>query len=142
MLLSSSGNSWGKVAIYEDDEKVILNTSTIRLNELDGSPLIRNFLAMLLQSSTIREQLGLAMTGSCQPNFGPTHLNSVMVAVPSQHEQTEIVTFVARETAQLDALTAEAQRGIELLQERRTALISAAVTGKIDVRGLTATEDR
>lgn len=41
---------------------------------------------------------------------------------------------------QLDALTAEAQRAIELLQERRTALISAAVTGKIDVRGLAETE--
>ena len=101
MLLSSSGNSWGKVAIYEDDEKVILNTSTIRLNELDGSPLIRNFLAMLLQSSSIREQLGLAMTGSCQPNFGPTHLNSVMVAVPPRQEQSEIVALVASETARL-----------------------------------------
>ena len=39
-------------------------------------------------------------------------------------------------TAKLDALTAEAERGIELLQERRTALISAAVTGQIDVREL------
>jgi type I restriction enzyme, S subunit len=41
---------------------------------------------------------------------------------------------------QLDALTAEAERGIELLQERRIALISAAVTGKIDVRGLAESE--
>ena len=39
------------------------------------------------------------------------------------------------ETAKLDTLTAEAQRAIDLLQERRTALISAAVTGQIDVRG-------
>ena len=37
-------------------------------------------------------------------------------------------------------MTAEAERGIELLQERRTALISAAVTGKIDVRGLVEKE--
>ncbi len=42
--------------------------------------------------------------------------------------------------AELDALTAEAQRAIDLLQERRTALISAAVTGKIDVRGVAETE--
>ena len=40
----------------------------------------------------------------------------------------------------LDALTAEAEKAIDLLQERRTAIISAAVTGKIDVRGLTETE--
>ena len=140
VLLSSSGNSWGKVAIYEGDEEVMLNTSTMRLNESEGRPLIRDFLAMVLQSITVREQLGLAMTGSCQPNFGPTHLSCVMVAVPSRQEQSEIVAFVARATAKLDTLTAEAERGIELLQERRTALISAAVTGQIDVRGLAETE--
>ena len=39
------------------------------------------------------------------------------------------------ETARFDTLTAEAPRAIDLLQERRTALISAALTGKIDVRG-------
>jgi type I restriction enzyme S subunit len=37
---------------------------------------------------------------------------------------------------QIDALTTEAQHAIDLLQERRAALISAAVTGQIDVRGL------
>ena len=41
------------------------------------------------------------------------------------------------ELAKFDELTAEAERAIDLLQERRTALISAAVTGKIDVRGIT-----
>jgi type I restriction enzyme, S subunit len=80
------------------------------------------------------------MTGSCQPNFGPTHLNSVMVVVPSRREQSEIVAFVGVETDKLDALTSEAQRAIDLLQERRTALIAAAVTGKIDVRGLVESE--
>jgi type I restriction enzyme S subunit len=49
-------------------------------------------------------------------------------------EQLAIATFLDCETAKLDALTAEAQRAIDLLQERRTALISAAVTGQIDVR--------
>ena len=42
--------------------------------------------------------------------------------------------FGPAETAKFDTLTAEAQRAIALLQERRTALISAAVTGQIDVR--------
>jgi type I restriction enzyme S subunit len=42
--------------------------------------------------------------------------------------------FLTDETSKFDALTAEAQRAIDLLQERRTALISAAVTGQIDVR--------
>ena len=134
VLLSSSGNSWGKVAIYEGDEEVILNTSTIRLNESEDAPLNRDYIAILLQSVAIREQLGLAMTGSCQPNFGPTHLNCVMVAIPSRAEQIAIVAFINTEIAKLDILIAEAQRAIDLLQERRTALISAAVTGQIDVR--------
>jgi len=44
------------------------------------------------------------------------------------------------ETAKIDALVNEAVQAISLLQERRTALISAAVTGKIDVRGLVEKE--
>ena len=51
------------------------------------------------------------------------------------NEQTEIAAFLENEIAKLDTLTAETQRAIDLLQERRTALISAAVTGQIDVRG-------
>ncbi len=54
--------------------------------------------------------------------------------VPPIDEQAEIAVFLDSETAKLDTLTAEAQRAIDLLQERRTALISAAVTGQIDVR--------
>ena len=42
--------------------------------------------------------------------------------------------FRSQESATFDTLTDEAQRAIDLLQERRTALISAAVTGQIDVR--------
>ncbi|MGE3808708.1 MAG: restriction endonuclease subunit S [Gemmataceae bacterium] len=65
---------------------------------------------------------------------------SVIIPVPPVSEQKAIVQFLNRETATLDILTIEAQRAIDLLQERRTALISAAVTGKIDVRGLVGTE--
>ena len=51
-------------------------------------------------------------------------------------EQIAIANFLDAELAKFDGLTAEAQRAIDLLQERRTALISAAVTGQIDVRHL------
>jgi len=53
---------------------------------------------------------------------------------PPYDEQEVIVEFLDTEIAKFDTLTAEAQRAIDLLQERRTALISAAVTGQIDVR--------
>ena len=56
--------------------------------------------------------------------------------LPPLGEQLAITQYLDAETAKFDTLTAEAQQAIDLLQERRTALISAAVTGKIDVRGL------
>ena len=49
-------------------------------------------------------------------------------------EQNAIVSYLNAEAEKFDALIAKAQQSKELLQERRTALISAAVTGKIDVR--------
>jgi type I restriction enzyme S subunit len=60
--------------------------------------------------------------------------------VPPFEEQKGIVRFLETQLQEFDALTAEAERGIELLQERRTALISAAVTGKIDVREFVKSE--
>jgi type I restriction enzyme S subunit len=56
--------------------------------------------------------------------------------MPDLLEQAEIIEYVGTQLTKFDTLTAEAQRAIDLLQERRTALVSAAVTGQIDVRGL------
>jgi type I restriction enzyme S subunit len=53
---------------------------------------------------------------------------------PGSHEQRVIADFLDRETARIDALVAKKERLIELLREKRTAIISAAVTGKIDLR--------
>lgn len=68
-------------------------------------------------------------------SISSTNIMELPVLIPPVEEQTSIAYFLDRETAKLDALTAEANQAITLLQERRTALISAAVTGKIDVRG-------
>ena len=59
-------------------------------------------------------------------------------AFPQLSEQRAITKFIGDELGRFDTLTAEAQRAIDLLQERRTALISAAVTGQIDVRSAVA----
>lgn len=73
-------------------------------------------------------------------SISSTNLMELPVVLPPAGEQTSIIKLISDGTAKLEALTAEAERAIELLQERRTALISAAVTGKIDVHGLVATE--
>lgn len=64
-------------------------------------------------------------------------LSKLTMAVPPVAEQKVIVDRIQPIIAKVETATAAAQRQIELLQERRTALISAAVTGKIDVRGRT-----
>ncbi len=55
---------------------------------------------------------------------------------PPPTEQAEIIAYISQNAGQFDLLEAEAQTAIDLLQQRRSALISAAVTGKIDVRHL------
>ena len=55
--------------------------------------------------------------------------------MPPEMEQQEILGFLKRETERLDRLVSTVQEHIAKLREYRTALISAAVTGKIDVRG-------
>ncbi len=134
LLLSSSGNSWGKVATFDADDVAILNTSTIRVNENSNRTVIRPLIGWLLISEGTREQLGLFMTGSCQPNFGPSHLARVWICVPPIPEQVTIAAYLDKETLKLDALIKKVEEAVERLQEYRTALITAAVTGKIDVR--------
>lgn len=78
--------------------------------------------------------------GTAQVNISVPILKALPVPIPPTSEQKEIVTYLDREVGKLDTLTAEAQRAIDLLQERRTALISAAVSGQIDVRNSVASD--
>ncbi len=66
--------------------------------------------------------------------FQTESFNDFCVPYPSRIEQQQIVNFLNKKTTKIDALMTETQNSIALLKEHRTALISAAVTGKIDVR--------
>ncbi|SFL12173.1 restriction endonuclease subunit S domain-containing protein [Falsiroseomonas stagni] len=65
----------------------------------------------------------------------------IVLAVPPPNEQASILAAIDSQAARFDTLTTEAHRAIALLRERRAALISAAVTGKIDVGGLCLSVD-
>jgi type I restriction enzyme S subunit len=75
------------------------------------------------------------MIGSTFKRINVEEIRSFVMPSPPVKEQAEIAAYLERELNSFDTLTTEAQRAIDLLQERRTALISAAVTGQIDVRG-------
>jgi len=78
----------------------------------------------LLSTSTLNTQL----------NLNVDRIGVLNAPVPPQEEQTAIANFLDAETAKLDRLVSKAEEMIDRLQEYRTALITAAVTGKIDVR--------
>lgn len=67
-------------------------------------------------------------------------LGKLPILLPPVAEQNRIVAELRREMGILEGVSTSAQKAIDLMQERRTALISAAVTGKIDVRGQAGTE--
>lgn len=102
-----------------------------------GDHLDGNYLFGLLSSEMFVAHFSPDTTGVSVPHISPEQINNFVIPVPPIAEQQAIVTLVRIETEKFNTLTAEAQRAIDLLQERRTALISAAVTGQIDVRQLT-----
>lgn len=87
-------------------------------------------------SNAYRSQLrGLSVGASASmQNLSYADFLSVSIAVPPLQDQSRIVEELRRTTGRIDAAVKVAQRGIELARERRAAVISAAVTGKIDVR--------
>lgn len=68
------------------------------------------------------------------PSVNGSQIGGYLLPLPSREEQIEIVEFIESETSKLDALRDQAVSAIELLRERRATLISAAVTGQVDVR--------
>ena len=71
---------------------------------------------------------------TAQPLITGARVRAELFPIPPISEQTSIATYLDRETAKIDKLTGKVEQAIERLQEYRTALITAAVTGKIDVR--------
>lgn len=93
----------------------------------------------ILNSPLFDFQSGAFMTSTInQLTLGV--LNDFEIPMPPSTERESISLFLKSESEKLGLLTTEAQRAIKLLQERRSALISAAVTGQIDVRGFASQE--
>ena len=76
-----------------------------------------------------------------QGNVGVNDLKKLKVALPTLAEQSRIIEYLQSKINKLNSISDRAQAAIGLMQERRTALISAAVTGKIDVRNWQPSHD-
>ena len=103
---------------------------------LVGAAVDRNFLAYWFLSPIGRHQIEVEARGSSQSMVKVSQgiIRGWVVALPPLDEQRAIAAFLVREAARIDALIAKVREAIDHLREFRTALISAAVTGRIDVR--------
>jgi type I restriction enzyme S subunit len=91
-----------------------------------------------MSTALARRQIENQATGasSSMLNISQSVIRGLVIALPTVAEQSSILSRINEGLSKLRALSDEAARAIEILRERRSALISAAVTGKIDVRGL------
>ena len=93
------------------------------------------FLASALLCTYVRDaQLVVSSTRSAQPHLNAEELGEALILLPPLSEQQSIAGYLNRETPKLDALIAKIHEAINCLKELRVALISAAITGRIDVR--------
>lgn len=87
-----------------------------------------------MMSDHFQVQLKSLSTGSTAEGLKASKLPILRLIAPPLPEQAAIAAYLDEETAKLDALVGKVEEAAERLQEYRTALITAAVTGKIDVR--------
>jgi len=99
-----------------------------------------DWLGWVLNSEYGFHSLLAIQTGALHPHLNCGDVKDVWIPIPPLREQRDIVACVLERSGSMDSLITEAQAAITLLQERRSALISAAVTGQIDVRGLAGSE--
>ncbi|KMM87705.1 restriction endonuclease subunit S [Pseudomonas brenneri] len=95
------------------------------------------FFVWVMNAQFMRSQIEQALSGGngLANNLPQSSLLAFWLAIPPEHEQCAIAELINEQTGRIDELIVEGDVAVELLQERRSALISAAVTGKIDVRG-------
>ncbi|KKA44347.1 restriction endonuclease subunit S [Salinivibrio sp. KP-1] len=122
----------GEVRILPKDVRFALLDSVCVINA--GSRIAYEFLYQQCRSSLFDSQLGAETRGAALKQVSVGRVRGIKTFVPPMSEQKEIVSFLSVELGKLDLLIQKANQGIALMNERRTALISAAVTGKIDVR--------
>lgn len=126
----------GSTAVAKTDFPHHLLCDKLYRLSLESELCTPEYMAMFLGTPHARGEIELAATGatSSMVNIGTVDGDRNLYAASDYWRTTRGCSFIGDETTRLDELTAEANRAISLLQERRTALISAAVTGKIDVR--------
>lgn len=132
IFMVKSGATTGVTAIVRTDRdfNIWSPLAVIRCNE----SVVPEFVLYAMRSRAFQESVTLSWSFGTQQNIGMGVIENLPLPVPAKDEQRAIVRHIKREASKWEELIGESQRAIGFLNERRSALISAAVTGKIDVR--------
>ena len=133
IYMVKSGATTGKVAMVETEEKFNIWSplAVFRCNKIKILP---KFLLAVFNSNHFYDALVLNWSYGTQQNIGMGVLSNIEIPCPPINEQQEIIQHIDNELKVFKNLENKANHAIQLMQERRTALISSVVTGKIDVR--------
>ena len=138
IVIAKVGDPPGLAAIYPDEEPdgiVTQDVIRLRLNRSKAAP---SYIRWLLNSQYGQTMIDDISVESTRTRVGLGEYKQLRFFVPPLQEQEELARHIDGFVAGIDRLVSEASLAATLLQERRSALISAAVTGKIDVRGQVA----
>jgi type I restriction enzyme S subunit len=131
-ILITKDGTLGRVAVA-DHTQVCVNQS-VALLRIDSSIALVDFVQNALRGSTYQDRIVFEAGGTTIKHIYISRLAKMPLAFPPRLEQESIAKFVNENRNRINALINKVREGIEKLEEYRTALISAAVTGKIDVR--------
>jgi type I restriction enzyme S subunit len=133
VLLNITGASIGRCFCFTNEyleANVNQHVCIIRANK----NILFRFLHLVMVSEIGQNQILSKQSGSNREGLNFEQLKQFDIPLPPKSEQKEILEFLKTETSTIDTLITKYQKQIDLMQEYRTALISQAVTGKIDVR--------
>lgn len=126
IVMASSGNSYSKVSIVrKKDLRLVMNTSVIRFKPLPS--IDYNFLHIFLKSTYFKQQIDLLITGGAQPNFGPFHLNKIVVNIPPAiEEQRKIGEILSDMDNEIETL----KEKLSKIKAIKDGIMSELLTGK------------
>ncbi|MFD8246701.1 restriction endonuclease subunit S [Nocardia sp. NPDC059691] len=118
------------------NDRICLGQRMVLLR-IDRTACVGTFLLWQIYSDRVQDYFRLSANGSTVANVRLPVLRTTPIWLPDLTEQHRIAAYLDEETAKIDNLIKETEQFIELSKERRSALITAAVTGQIDVRETT-----
>ncbi len=129
----------GTASYIDVDAEFLVSYSCVTIKP-NLSKVFGLYLFYYFKSDDFLQGIKNQINANTQENVGINDLKKVKAALPTLAEQSRIIEYLQSKISKINSISDRSQAAIGLLQERRTALISAAVTGKIDVRKWVALE--